>query len=400
MSNTLTNDMPHQTKTSPFAWFMLVIVAGTLLRLAVAQRGYNFDIASYRIVADIMANKGNVYLETQRYNYGPVWFYILSFLDNLPFPISDPLLSLRWKVSCFLSLTDIAIASCLYRWYGLKIATLFFLNPVAIILTGSTSPFDNLAILVALVSIKTLNDNASTISYKTLLGLFLLGLCMAIKHLLFIFPFWLAFKNRRWRDKLLTLTIPYTIFLATFLPFIPQGTKGILNHVFLYRGFANAPFWHGIAPTVITDKLSLFVLFIVSLMLMGLMLRSKKPLASLYIYTISLVIFSSAVANQYLAIGVVAMAVHWNLVYALYSIAATIYLLASGDGLHFEFLQSYLGSNGNSSVIGYQELIFLLFLGLLVQLMTQSTQQYLLNLYHKYTRLLTNEIIRQIKSPW
>ena len=94
---------------------MFVILAGTLLRLAIAQRGYNFDIASYRIVADIMANDGNVYQETQRYNYGPVWFYILSFIDTLPFPMSDPLLSLRWKVTGFLSIIDIAIATCLYR---------------------------------------------------------------------------------------------------------------------------------------------------------------------------------------------------------------------------------------------------------------------------------------------
>ena len=148
-----------------------------------------------------MANDGNVYQETQRYNYGPVWFYILSFIDTLPFPMSDPLLSLRWKVTGFLSIIDIAIATCLYRWYGFKIATLFFLNPISIIITGYHCQFDNLAILCALISIKILDKNARIISYKTLLGLILLGLCLTIKHLLFLFPFWLAFKNTRWRDK-------------------------------------------------------------------------------------------------------------------------------------------------------------------------------------------------------
>ena len=400
MSNTSTKYIPHNTKPNSFGWFILVIVAGAILRLAVAQRGYNFDIASYRIVADIMANDGNVYLETQRYNYGPIWFYILSFLDFLPFPISDPLLSLRWKVTAFLSLTDITIAACLYRWYGFKIATLFFLNPISIIITGYHSQFDNLAILVALISVKSLDNNASILSYRTLLGLILLGLCLTIKHLLFLFPLWLAFKNIRWRDKLLTISIPYAVFLASFLPYLSTGSDGIINHVFLYRGFANAPFWNGIAPEVIIDKIPMFILFIGTLFFLGLILRTKKPLESLYLYTICLVIFSSAIANQSLAICIVAISVHSNFIYALYSIAGTIYLLASGDGLHISFFQHYLGSNGNSSAIGYQELVFLLFLGLILQLVHKETKTKMLHLFKKYITCLKQEIMSQIKSPW
>lgn len=379
---------------------MLVIVVGTLLRLAAAQRGYNFDISSYRIVADISASGGNVYVETQRYNYGPIWFYILSFLDYLPFPITDPLLSLRWKTTLFLSLTDIAIATCLYRWFGLKVAALFFLNPISIIITGFHSQFDNLAILIALLSIKAINNNIQTLTYTSLAGLALLGLSLSIKHLLFLFPVWLAFKNTRWRDKLLTISIPYGIFLATFLPFLPEGSKGIINHVFLYRGFANAPFWTGSVPSVIIDKIPMFYLFIGTLIILGLISRTRKPFESLLIYTISLVVFSSAIANQYLAISLVAISVHWNFIYALYSIAGTIYLLASSDGLHIPFFQYYIGNNGNSSVIGYQELIFLLFIGLIQQLLSKETKDYLLGLVKKFICLIKNEIMKQIKSPW
>lgn len=400
MSIILTKPFPHSDKASSFAWFMLVIVAGSLLRLAAAQRGYNFDISSYRIVADIMANDGNVYLETQRYNYGPIWFHILAFLDILPFPISDPLLSLRWKVTAFLTIIDIAIASCLYRWYGGKVASLFFLNPIVIIITGYHSQFDNLAILMALISIKLIDKAECTISYRSISGLLLLGLSLSIKHILFIFPLWLAFKNTRWRDKLLSIGIPYTIFLSAFLPYLNKGAEGILNHVFLYRGFANAPFWNGVAPSVLVDKIPMFILFIGTLSILGLVLRTKKPLESLYIYTIALVIFSSAVANQYLAICLVAISVNWNISYALYSIAGTIYLFASSDGLHFPLLQEYLGKSGNSSVIGYQELIFLLFLGLVLQLMSKQTKQCFLSSLKKYAQCLKNEVVIQIRSPW
>jgi len=396
----LTKLFSEHTKRPSLAWFTLLIIVGSVIRLAIAQRGYNFDIASYRIVADIMAEGGNVYLETQRYNYGPVWFYILSFLDHLPFPISDPLLNLRWKVTSFLCITDIAIATCLYRWYGLKVATLFFLNPIAIVISGYHSAFDNLAILIGLISIKTLDNEGSALSKRYIGGLLLLGLSLSIKHILFLFPLWLAFKNTRWRDKLLSITIPYTLFLATFLPYLSKGADGILNHVFLYRGFANAPFWNGVAPAVIADKLPFFVLFIGSIAFLGLFIRTQRPLESLYIYTISLVVFSSAIANQSLAICIVAISVHTNFIYLLYSCAGIIYLLASGDGLHIEFFQQYLGSNGNSSLIGYQELVFLLFLGLVQQLISKDTKAKLLCLFKRARWDIKNEISRQVKSPW
>lgn len=400
MSNIPTNLLSHKNNFISLSWFVLFIIIGTVIRIAIAQRGYNFDITSYRIVADIAVRGGNVYVETQRYNYGPIWFYILALLDYLPFPLSDPLLSLRWKVSSFLTLTDIAIAICLYRWYGFKIASLFFLNPISIIITGYHSQFDNLAILLGLISIKTLENENNTLSNKALYGLFLLGISLSIKHVLFLFPLWLAFKSDRWRAKLLTITIPYAIFLATFLPYLPKGANGILSHVFLYRGYANAPFWYGIMPSIVVDKLPIFILFIGSLIFLGLGVRTKKPLESFYIYTIALVIFSSTVANQYLAIGIIAISTHWNASYLMYSIAGMIYLLASGDGLHIKIFQHYLGSNGSSSVIGFKELVFLLFLGLAQQLLRTETKEHLLTWVKSSARDLKNAIIRQTKAPW
>lgn len=62
----------------------LVIVIGVALRLALPLLGHNFDVESYRIVADIMGDGGNVYAETSRYNYWPIWFLIVHWLDMLP----------------------------------------------------------------------------------------------------------------------------------------------------------------------------------------------------------------------------------------------------------------------------------------------------------------------------
>lgn len=385
-----------QRKTA-LSWFILLLIIGSALRLLAAHRGYNFDIVSFRIVADIAANGGNVYAETQRYNYGPIWFHLLSLLDSLPFPISDPLFSLRWKVSLFLTGCDIAIATCLYRWYGLKIAALFFLNPIAIIITGYHSQFENLAILIGLLAVKSIEKNDSQLSLS---GLALLGLSLSIKHILFLFPFWLAVKNTRWRDKLLTLLIPYSLFLGSFLPYAIEASDEIIKHVFLYRSFSNAPFWLDIFPTIISHKIPVFVLFMGTMILLGLLLRDKKPLDSFYLYSLSLVIFSSAIANQYLAICIVGISVHSNTLYILYSIMGGIYLFASGDGLHFTFLQQYLGSDGNTSFIGYAELVFVLFLGLVLQLLSKTTKQRWLSLFRQQVKELKNEVKKQFQAPW
>jgi hypothetical protein len=68
----------------------------------------------------------------------------------------------------------------------------------------------------------------------------------------------------------------------------------------------------------------------------------------------------------------------------LYSVSGMLYLFSSGDGLHISFFQHYLGKNGNSGVIGYQELVFLLFLGLVLQLMSKETRIKILYLFKKH----------------
>lgn len=384
---------------SPIEWFVFIVIMGTVIRLIMPFRGHNFDIDSYRIVADIMASGGNVYAETTRYNYGPIWFHILSFLDNLPCPSVDPLLCLRWKVTVFLTLIDIAIAAFLYRWYGNKVASLFFLNPISIIITGYHAQFDNLAILFGLIGVKAIENDGASNSYRTIAGLSLLGLSLSVKHILFLFPLWLAMKNERWRNKLLFIAIPYGLFTIGFLPYLPDGTDGIIGNVFRYRSFANAPFWIDVAPRVIASIFPTFLLFIGTLIILGLLWRKKKPLESLFLYLVSLVVFSSAIANQYLVICIAAISVQWNIMYALYSIAGTAYLLTSGSGLHILLLRPWLGNDG-SSVIGYSGLIFLLALGLLQTTLSKENKEKLFFIFRRVIGSIKNEIMRQIKSPW
>ncbi|MEO8285124.1 MAG: hypothetical protein ABI670_01660 [Chloroflexota bacterium] len=75
-------------------------MVGLILRmLLAAQPMFNFDIESYTIVAGIMRHGGNVYVETDRYNYSPIWFNVLNILSYLP-------IAFPFAVRGFLSIVD------------------------------------------------------------------------------------------------------------------------------------------------------------------------------------------------------------------------------------------------------------------------------------------------------
>ena len=102
---------------------IIVLLLGITLRLILPLRGFNYDIESWKIAADIMAQGGNVYGQTGRYNYGPIWFYILHGLDQYFGSGFGELIAFRWKVAIFLTGVDIAIYIFLLRLYGLVVAT-------------------------------------------------------------------------------------------------------------------------------------------------------------------------------------------------------------------------------------------------------------------------------------
>lgn len=342
-----------------------IILLGVTLRLLLPIRGFNYDIESWKIAADIMAHDGNVYGETGRYNYGPIWFYILHFV-NQSFGGFGELVAFRWKVAVFLTGVDIAIFWFLLRTYGVWIAALFFLNPISIIITGYHSQLDSLAVLIALSAAAIIHKWKSPLGLGA--GLIVLGLSLSTKHILFFFPIWLAIKQKTWIARLLALGLPYALFLLLFVPFWQDGSDGIMKNVFLYRSYNNAPFWHVFTPEFLYTSVPPVLLFFSSLLILGFYWRKETVLNSLNYYLITVVIFSSAVANQYLVIPTPAIATQWNWGYGLYSAFSTIFLSVDWAGLHLGTLQRALSWQGKN---GYLIAIPLLFLGLVIHMFRQ-----------------------------
>jgi hypothetical protein len=307
-----------------------VIVVGLAARLLVATRGHNYDMDSWNIVADITAHGGNVYAETGRYNYGPVWFLVLHALDV----VADHRHAvLRYLVAGFLSLADVGICLLLCRLAGRLAGMLFFLNPVSILITGFHGQFDNLAILMALGSVWWLGDDFDQpVNRRKFCGLLLLGLSLMTKHLFFAFPFWLAVKQKGWGQKLIVLFVPVACFLSGFVPYWSGGGDGIISHVFCYETFPANYFYNGFVPGGIQRHCDSQTLWLALLLVFAFVCRTRGSLESLLLYSGLLVALAPAAGNQYLAIPMALAAVYPGVLFGAYVVAATFHICAQVDG--------------------------------------------------------------------
>lgn len=305
---------------------LLILSLGILARIGVSLHGHNYDVESYWLVGQIVDNGGNVYAETHRYNYGPVWFGVLGGLYKVTAGFPDHFAAYRISIALFLTVVDIGIALLLWKKFGKKVAALFFLNPISIIITGYHSQFDNLAILLGFAGVLML-AKSETDHKRTWSGWALLGLSLMTKHILFALPIWLAIKQKVLWKKIAVMVVPFGLFAVSFVPFWQHGREGIINNVLLYRSMNNAPFWTTIAPGILQNNLPVFLLFIGSLVAAGFAVRKVGIIKTFLIYLACLVLFSSSIANQYLAILVPFIAVYFNLWLALLTVVATLYLL-------------------------------------------------------------------------
>lgn len=306
-------------------------MGGIAVRFWVSRYGHNYDLESYRVVADIVDRGGNVYAETDRYNYGPVWFYVLGLLERFSHVFADDEGAFRVSLIALLTAVDVGIWAILRRRYGLVASFLFFLSPISIVITGYHNQFDNLAVLLALAAMVVYAAAAIP-------GLLLLGLSLTVKHVLLAFPLWLAIKERGLGRKVLALVVPPAILVLSFLPFLREGAAGIVDNVVRYDSFDNAPFWHAVLPDVLQPLVPPPVLFAAALLVLGFVWRGRDHVDSVLLYLLAVVVFAPAIANQYLAIAVPAAAGFSNAFFLTFQALGLWLLSIHPDGLHHGWL--------------------------------------------------------------
>ncbi|MBP5182534.1 MAG: glycosyltransferase family 2 protein [Lentisphaeria bacterium] len=336
--------------------FIGVILLSLLLKALSGTIGTNYDFDSYCVVKDIVKKGGNVYAETSRYNYGPVWFYVLHFLDSIPF------LSFRSALIVFLALCDTAAALILWKIKLRLPSLLFLLSPIGIYISGFHNQFDNFAVLFALCASLILSDKdtfpkeirtlqageeppppetkALPLS-RLLAGSVLLGVSLCIKHIFIFLPFWFFVSARGKRAKCVLLFLPLFLFGASFLPFawselfsaaffdnlretgkqllsgnfrctfhgflaaLKQNSPvlyGIWENILAYKSFDNRILYKYILPGIFRLGMIPNIVFLCGMLFSGILFRKKSFFFQFLAYTGLLIILTTALTNQYLAI--------------------------------------------------------------------------------------------------
>ena len=178
------------------------------------------------------------------------------------------------------------------------------------------------------------------------------SLSLITKHILFILPIFILLKgNLPIKKKLLYTFVPPAIFLLSFLPFALSSNEaalGILNNVFLYRSFNNAPLLAVLYKLIKFPSGPRILVYGIMMVILAWTIRNYQFDYIMLIYLIAMVSFSSAIANQYLAIPMAALCTLnvgiWDKVYM---VAIGLYLVLEGNGLH---LLSYIQAHRPGSI--------------------------------------------------
>lgn len=299
--------------------------------------GHNFDFESYCIVGESASRLQNVYAVTDRYNYAPVFLCIQGIFYQASQLLSDdPLLTYRVGMVGLLTLADLGIMYWLSYRFSIRIGLLFLLNPVSVIISGYHNQFDNLAVLFALLSCDFYNEEEK---YNKKDACFILFLTMSIliKHILWIFPFWLLVKKQLpVRKKFVYVFVPPLVFLISFVPFAvgnEAAFTGIIDHVFFYRSFNNAPLLGRLLHMLHIPEMCWFAVFMLSMMLVAFTVCKQSYEYQVMSYLVAMVAFSSAIANQYLVIPAAALCVLSRGICSYsYFVLMGIYLTLDGAG--------------------------------------------------------------------
>jgi hypothetical protein len=291
----------------------------------------NYDVQSYAQVVAILRRGGELYLETPRYNYSPVWAHVLVGLDALASWIGC---SLGAAVGAFLTAVDGATALVLHRLAGggrrgAAAALLFFANPVSIFVSSFHLQFDNLAVLFLLLAVwcatRPAVSRAGTVAA--------LSASLLVKHVAAFFPpLFLAGRGRKGLGPVAALT-PYALFAAAFLPYW-RSWRGIRSNVVGYRSLAED---YGVAMLLAIPGVPAWLpstVFLAAVAIALVLLRRVELARACLLLFLVMLLFVPGVCEYYFVWPIALGAFFGGAGYAVYTVVVTAFFLGSPDGLN------------------------------------------------------------------
>lgn len=291
---------------------VVAVVAGLLARLLTASAGDNYDMESWWIASEGVLRGEPVYAATHRYNYGPLWSYCIGALRWISAATGpDTITRLHLFMTTLLTLPDLLLAYILSRTVGWQVGVLFFLNPISCFVTGYHVQFDNLAIVLGIVSWIVFQGASSRRSL--FLAAVLLGASLSIKHVFAPFLAWIPLCSmiRNLSARVVYLGAALVIFIASFAPWVgdPEVWASIQRNVFEYRSTEGYTVTSIVASWLGVSARQLFILLTIAAGCVLVRFTNLQRFAP-QLYLLALVGFSSGMARNYLAIPLIAVFAH------------------------------------------------------------------------------------------
>lgn len=290
----------------------------------------NYDQESYELVVGIVRAGGNVYAETERYNYSPLWFHVMYGCDSLAQALGLPF---HTVLRTFLTLVDtanialIGLIAAKVRPGGAPAAVLAYaLNPITILVVGYHGQFECFAILPLLAAVYLLVSRPN-IPRQWIWAL--AALSLLIKHIT-VFGVWalLIHSARSFKSAVGLMAGAVAVFLISFLPYLADGgAQGIIAHVFLHKGVTGVYGLGTFLPAWINYPL--FLGAIAALPLVEKHLRGAQPVKSLEHSFVSFLALVPGIGEQYFLLPAAWASIAPTRWYWIYTACASLFLAAS-----------------------------------------------------------------------
>ena len=324
--------------------FLLLFALILALRIAIAAqfRG-NFDTQSFLIVVQAVESGQNVYAATDRYNYSPLWAFIVTGAWKIAAPSAGSfvlllgLLQIAADAASTALLVGIARGRLALGAEGARrCGLLFFSNPVSVLISCAHGQFDGLSILFLLAAIFLASQTASRARKASIAGM--LALSLLVKHVTLFHP--LLFSRRRERGGLpdALVLVPYLVFAGSFLPYL-SAAGPILRNVVLYPGRLSSGSLQKAGGLQAFLEFGAFVplgFSVAMLLAVAWVLHQIRHLElarSCLVLFLALMTFSPSYAVQYLVWPLALGALFPSAAYGLFTLAGALYHSSAPESL-------------------------------------------------------------------
>ncbi len=313
------------------AAFAAGFLAALAVRLALLRSfPGNYDYQSFSDVVAILKRGGDLYLDTARYNYSPVWAHVLLALDAAAARIGC---SLAATLGAFLLAVDAATAVLLHRLAGggrrgAAAALLFFANPVSIFVSSFHLQFDNVAVLFLLAAVWLAGRPAASRAGAAAA----LSASLLVKHVAAFFPPLFLAGRRRAGLRPLEAAVPYAVFAASFLPYW-RSWPGIRSHVVGYRSLAED---YGVAMLRKLPGVPAWLpgaVFLAAVAAAIVVLRRVELARGCLLLFLVMLLFVPGICEYYFVWPIALGALFGGAGFAVYTVVVSAFFLGSPDGL-------------------------------------------------------------------